>query len=197
MATLAQYRTKVRDALGVPSNDPMFNDTRLNTWINDALADIAAHRPWVWLRSTQTINTGATWPVALPADWVKTQAVYVNGWRAHPARYPASYNEVGGSYKWAIDSNGLYVYPTPNGVTQHFYLSTENTLVNDNDTPKLPAAWDRAVVAHTCHAAKLATNNMIEAREWANEYTHWLDSMLRAQPRHPDLVRVDRGRGII
>ena len=95
MATLSDYRDRIRTAVAEPTNGRFFNDSEINEWINEALLTIANDlqmfkRSETFLGSAYvgTPTTSEIYKYELPDDFMridKNQGIKINGLRVKGA----------------------------------------------------------------------------------------------------------------
>lgn len=147
MADLAGLRAEVLSRLGLPDDDGMAASGDLDRAINAALTEYTVEGDWPWLATETTITTAANdglYP--LPAGFLRGLYAYIGD-------QELQFRSAGELIVYAQDTDQpryitggvgqLKLVPTPNGAYSVVfgYVQSEAELVDDTDTPLLPAAY--------------------------------------------------------
>lgn len=175
----SSIRTKVYQRVATTSNDPMLGETVVNELINDALREISSDGEWTWLNLTDTIECVAevaTYPV--PAGFIEVVAVTnAQGQQLTPINNSdldainlASFGE---PLFFTVGNREITFAPVPTtdvNLTLR-YKSSDNSLTNDNDEPKLPEHLIDALIWYTCYLCMIVTRDDQRASDMFNQYT--------------------------
>lgn len=197
---LAAMRQACRNALGVPSTDPLVSTSKLDGWLNDALQELSVERDWPWLFHTDATNTATVADQAaytLPSDWRDTVTVTIN---ERPLRRITvgthqafdTYGDWHTDYHYSVMSGSLTIDPAPAAVLDlvHVYIRDEAVLAGDSDEPYLPSRWRHALVRRACASCCLANDDAGGHDRFRGEYDAWVRKMLRhTQPKPRVYVR--------
>ena len=153
--------TRVATRLNITSDDPLY--TNLGDLVNEAIhyLDTASPDGWPWMRTTitTTISTQSyTFSSLLTTSTiakvlsVKTRAT--SAWQPLTLRnqdeldqmYPT--DNTGLPESFTVEGDSLYIYPAPDGdyQTKIRVVFSESDLVNDGDSPVLPASFHTGIV---------------------------------------------------
>jgi hypothetical protein len=184
MATLLQLRRMTRNRLGVPANDAFFRDDVMDDAINAAVATFEAERNWPWqLRSTVLTTTDLTGEVTLPTDWRATRSLYADGYEVPnvpPYELYAYRDSEGGVTAFAHVGNSLLVRNIPAVGTELelLYYRAPTFLIQDGDSPDLPADAYPAIVAKAAQLSSTREDDRPSAAAHLIEYTQWIERLV-------------------
>lgn len=181
MTTLAEFRANLRTSGNFPTNDTRITDAVVNREVNRALKRIALLHDWPWLQAERTIITAASQrSYALPDDFLRLLSIRHDG--ESNTLWLRSIQEVddivgeGKPQVFAVWGGKISFGSTPSGeyTLKMRYVSQENVLVNDSDTPLIPAYWEdgvyeAALVELHRQARQLDESGLAESR-----FTTWL-----------------------
>lgn len=158
--TLSTFRTDLRFETGF-DNSRVFSDTRLNAYVNDAIADVwdmlLDARPDYYVAEHSVVTVIGTSTVALASDHYRIRAVRVliGGYPfpVHPVNLTEAWRferGVASARNWRYRQQGssLRIVPTPAEVAtlRVYYLPYAPTLSADGDTWDGISGYERLVV---------------------------------------------------
>ena len=201
MTTLAEFRTAIRDRLGVPSDDGLFDDTTLTRLVNRAIKKVESENDWAWLEKSETITTVAsTRSYSVASDYVRTMLL-VDGefkplrqvtideaewWGNVTTGRPAAYAQSGRT---------VVMVPTPDGSYDftHRYIGSETTLSGDTDEPLAPEPWHESIIEYAVFLSYRRANNSPEAAATLDSYKELIKTMIGRADEQAD----SRGGGVV
>ena len=201
--TLAGYRTRVMNRLGVPTGDSFFPPHVLTDAINQALATIEEESYWPW--SEVVVNTSisaGSATLVLPDDCRAVKSLYVGGHElaqvslTDALRWPASTTGLPGV--WAPSGNTMVALrPIASGDTDItvVYYRQQDQLVQDTDVAMLPDRFAPAVVSKAAElCARREDDGPAQAMHLA-DYSSWLTRMRKSlrSTTKPTVPRVRPG----
>jgi hypothetical protein len=173
---LSEYRTLVRDALGVPVGDTTIPNDSFDKAINAALRHIGTSAEWPWLVAEESIGVSANSQEITPnPDWVKTLHL-IGDWGELGLRSMSDvlrlHGLTGRPRIYAPKGGKLLIAPASNINTslRHIFVRDEKVLILDGDTPFLPDEHSGWVVSEACVRLALRTNRadrVVQFREEA------------------------------
>lgn len=183
--TLEQLRDAVKVRLGAPPDETFYLDEQMDDLVNEALQTITAEGAWSWLQTTETINTVAGTRFYTPnTNWATTKALSIAGFDAmsmlslqEVRNWPDDVRDVPVFYTIYLDQ--IYLAPAPSAVfaIRHDYLRDEITLIDNTDTPLMPAIYHYSIISYACHLAHLRSGDLARAQAAGAEYKSWLNRM--------------------
>lgn len=205
---LGQLRTAVYANIGSDPNDGLLTPTAINSFINRALHSLEQEAEWPWLEMQETINvvagTTSYTPGASGGNWLRTRWLEdQNGknmeWFSHVElddRY--SNSSTGQPKTFSVYGDQINIRPIPDGsyTLTHFYQRSEADLVNDTDTPVIPATYHTLIVDYASYLAFRASRETERANEALQAYKDSVKQMWSRAKRRVDLpgkVRVRPG----
>lgn len=204
--TLAQYRTRVYDRLGLPTTDAHVPAAQVTSALNAALGEYATEYDWPWLYAEATINAVVnTQGYALPTGYTRTLYVVDPTNNAdleyRPRRALTPYDGETGRPRFYSGLVGtLTLWPTPDGTytLTHGYVKAETEMVADGDTILLPDQFAGFLVNIAARKIALRRKDTELHRLLSEEHTAWLARLRNEVRRTAFLGRVrafDRGYG--
>jgi hypothetical protein len=195
VSNLAELRKRVHWRTG-----RAVSDDALNSYINEALATLAAERDWPWLQRTATVTlVDGQSTYGVPADYVRTRSL---GDSLEELDHVAV-RDLEDSDGYTVEGDQLLIRPTPRGTRTltHRYQAAPTDLIDDTDEPDLPAGFEGAVVAY---AAYLTYARMGGEAKWDRaaerafvDYQRWVKRLVNERRyTGPDRIRVRPGGGV-
>lgn len=202
--TLADYRARVYDKLGLPTTDGHVTTAQVNAALNAALQEYATEYDWPWLQSEATITTVAgTQTYALPARYTRTLYLIDGDGQGEleyrPRRQLAAYEGETGRARFYSGLVGtVALYPEPNDAVTltHGYVISEAEMDDDADTILLPDAYADFLVTIAARKIALRRKDTELKRLLDEEHTQWLGRIRNEQRRTMFLggvKAIDRG----
>lgn len=172
MTTLLQFRTLIRDRLDEPTAR-FWTDTQLNSWINEAAADIARRTETLQDRQTQSVVAN-TREYSLDANVLRVYRVEYIPTGAGQPTYPLEYRQFNALDSiWHTQSalttgtpcyftiwgfsptNKIILYPTPTraGTLRVYVYRLPTATTTDGTTIEVPAGWDSLVIDYAEYSA--------------------------------------------
>lgn len=210
---LSDIRTRVRERLGISTNDTALTDAVLTQLINAANRKLAMMHDWPWLvtvDSTWTATVAGTQAYTPASDWRKTLYIVSDSDQLLQYKQPQDLVRYGANqgypYFYYTRNGSILLTPTPDAVytISHVYIAEVAALSLDADRPEIASAdaeqW--AVDALIEYAALLAAQRlkdtelvMLMEREWGRTLAFLQDEIRKSRgyptPRH----RTDIGWG--
>lgn len=176
---LLALRTEVKDH-GFGTGE--YNATRVNSFLNDALALICRRVDYYTDETVYDFNTvSGTASYPIPQNFAKLRSLRftaVQGYQSPELEAVAlrdidrSPQTTGQPFYYAMDATNLHLYPTPNGVfaLELRYWQMPTPLAGDTDIPSLPVdahkmLWQYAVAE--CYAAD---DDPTTAQYWSGRF---------------------------
>jgi hypothetical protein len=200
---LGQLRVAVDRRTGIA-----FDPVALLDALNEANRAIAADHDWPWLHATTSFSTVAgtgaySSAAAIPEDWLRTISLKVADSVPMTRRSPVdlddawpSTDSTGRPCEYAIDGSALVLRPVPDSVLTiaHRYVRIEPELVQDSDTPTMPAAFHSTIVEHAAAIVLRRARETARAEECMAAARMWERRMVDDVRRYagPAKVRVRR-----
>lgn len=156
----------------------------VKTWLNQAQRRMALESNLRTQESSETISTVAgTTSYALPEDFARiidlhnptTQELLtpidIRSFDALPA-------STGLPYSYVVIGNQILLYPTPNAIYSLSvrYWQMPQDMVNENDTPAVPAQYQELLIAFAMKKAFLREDDWQAAQVWEGQ---WEKGMLK------------------
>ena len=200
MANLLQMRRMLRNRMAASSSDQFFKDDVLDDALNNALATFESERNWPWqLQQSNIVTTDATGDVAVPTDWRATRSVWCQGDLSEVAPYDLLERDatIGTPAVFAMVGTTMKLWPyAPAGTTiKLIYARQPTLLVNDNDSPQMPALYYPALIAKAAQLASVREDDRAAAGTHLLEYQQWLErlNMTTVQSTRPKGRRIRPG----
>lgn len=159
--------------------DPTQYGSRINQWINDAENEIARRVDYYINENSETISTiSGTNLYSLPANFARVRELFATdvgqiiqpvGLRALDASNPTV---TGRPYAYALDSASVHLYPTPDSAytLELRYWTLPPALVNDTDTPTLPADYHKLLWIYATWQCYEADDDAQMGQYWENRF---------------------------
>ena len=150
---LSALRTEV---LNHGFDSSIYTSSRLNQYINDALGEVSSKAQYYGEEQQQEVTlTGGTSHYSFPTGMSRLRSVRLT----NPVQelslldlrdIDRSGSTTGTPYSYAIDGNGITIFPTPDsGYTMEIrYWRLLSPLTVDTDVPGLPARYHRALTLY-------------------------------------------------
>lgn len=204
--THTQFRTRVYDRLGLPTDDGHVTTAQVTSALNAALQEYATEYDWPWLQAEETITTVADdGGYALPTRYGRTLYVTNKATQAdleyRPQRALTAYwGETGEPRFYSGLWGELTLHPTPDAVytLTHGYVRSEAEFSADGDTALLPDAFADFLVLIAARKIALRRKDVEMHRLLSDEHAAWLSRLRNEVRRTAFLGRVkafDRGFG--
>lgn len=162
MSTLTQLITQVRDEISEPTAG-FWSDAEITRWLNRANYDLA-DAAGVESSASSTITTAdGTETYSLPSDFSLVEIVELvdstNSYQftmLSPMAVEERIEDKGSPSGYYVRNGSLYVVPRPDGVytLRLWYYRAGVTLVNDSDTPIIPARFHDLIALFAIGEAK-------------------------------------------
>jgi len=201
---LSEIRAEVREELSESSAE-IWTDEEINDYINRAIVLIQRVAEWKESTSAMTLALGSNDPAGEPADISRIERITVeDNFIPHTTEFELNrYSD-----DWRNAANGLprrwyYLYgqPTADMIRTYppadvaknmdiWYVTELSELVNDGDTPDLPA-WVHPVSVYyalfSCYRREGPFQDFALASAYLREFTDWLEVVARIRRRQvPD-----------
>lgn len=173
--------------------DPVqFGSSRINQFLNDAYGEICRRVDYYIDEGVQDFSTSsgtATYPQ--PTDFAKDRSLRDTNRDLEMVMYglrtiDRSPDSNGPPYAYAIDGTNLHLYPTPDGVYpfELRYWKLPTALVNDGDTPTLPADYHKLIWWYAVGECYMAEDDLQTGQLWMQRYEAGLKN-LKADVKFP------------
>ena len=180
-----ELRLAVRQRNAIPDNGSgLVEHDVIDDCIAAALLDISAEQRWPWLRTSASLTfTGNTAP--LPAGCMQTEVLTIGGYPV-PRVGLNEFLEQTAFYVWTDNGANVLVHPTPTVTLSSptlYYYRDEPTLADDTESPLLPTAWHRAVVAGASYHLNVRRDDKARVTLDSNEYRDLVGKMRQSSVR--------------
>ena len=194
--------------MGTDANDGLLTASAVNGFLTRAVHVVEQESDWPWLETQETLTTtasvGTLTPGSVGLNWLRTRWLedqYGKNmeWYSHAELDDRFTNTQTGFPKFfSVYGDLIHLRPIPDGVytITHFYQRVEADLVNDSDTPLLPATYHTALVDYASYLGFRASRETERANLSFQNYQELLKQMKQRAKRRVDLpgkVRVRPG----
>lgn len=171
-------------------HDPQYDENSIIDAINETYFEVLGESVWPFLEQEHNFLTCYTYELALPTDYQATRRLIakdksgLHTFKYIPARLYFSDGQKGSSiepYTYTTYGNKLY-YKTPlkKGVKmEHFYIAKPITLVENDDTPKIPYEFGEVLVLGAVARCEQQRDNFDFAAIYENKYDVLVENMKR------------------
>lgn len=203
--TFATMITGVRTRLGNPATDGFFTDAQIGDMVNESLQYNNTLADWPWTKTSTSLATVAgTATYSLPADWVKTRVLSIDG---YDTMRELSLQEIreqattvtGQPEYFAVENELIHLRPVPNQVYSitHDYLKREPELTGVAE-PLMPDMWRYAIIEYAVYLAHMRQGDMGAADRALARHAKWHEAMAdhRRRTTTPRKIRVRPGSNL-
>jgi hypothetical protein len=203
--TFATMIAGVRTRLGNPSTDGFFTDAQIGDMINESLQYNNTLADWPWTKTSTPLSaTAGTATYSLPADWVKTRALTIDGF---DTMQELSLKEIreqptatqGQPTSFAVENELIHLRPVPNQAYTviHDYLKKESELSGVQE-PLMPDMWRYSIIEYAVYLAHMRQGDMGAADRALARHQKWHEAMAdhRRRTTSPRKIRVRPGSNL-
>lgn len=177
--TLADLKLLDKDLLGESTYD-RFDEDEHERWLNRALEDIAGKTEYVKSEATWT-TTATEEEIPYPADAFSIIRIeYNNEELPETSRDRLDEEDAdwegadsGAPQKWYPDRNMTYaLYPKPDDeyTLTVYYLSVDDALTSDSQSPNIPKVWHKALSFYAAGWMKISDGEVMAGNKYLKEY---------------------------